>query len=135
MKISCSFLTLTMYKLNSKLFKIYKQVSIFFIFFSKLFYFCDFSFFYYTERHCWFQKACCTFLWKYLISHAFEWECEKHVLTHVFKTFAKYHMLLSNLLSSLSVAWLKRLDIHDILSIKMKNWDLIYIKIYLNEMT
>ena len=103
--------------------------------FSELFYLCDFSSFYYAKRHCQFQKACHTFLWKHLISHALEWECEKLVLTHVFKTFAKHYMLLPNLFSSLSIAWLKRLNIHDILSIKMKNWDLIYTEIYLNEMT
>lgn len=62
-----------------------------------------------------------------------EWEREGDVPPHVFETFAKHNMLLPNLPSPLPVAWLKRLDIHDILGVKVEDWDLIHTGIYVDE--
>ncbi|KKZ65541.1 hypothetical protein EMCG_08614 [[Emmonsia] crescens] len=90
---------------------------------------------YYSEGHRRFQKACRAFLWENLISHAFEWEREGTVPEHVWHTFAKHNMLIPNLASPLPVAWLKKLDIHDILGVKVEDWDLFYTGIYLDEMS
>ncbi|OAX85363.1 hypothetical protein ACJ72_00252 [Emergomyces africanus] len=89
---------------------------------------------YYSEAHRRFQKACRAFLWEHLISHAFEWEREGTVPAHVWDTFAKHNMLVPNLPSPLPVVWLKKLGIHDILGVKVEDWDLIYTGIYLDEM-
>ncbi|OJD17603.1 hypothetical protein AJ78_02302 [Emergomyces pasteurianus Ep9510] len=90
---------------------------------------------YYSEGHRKFQKACRAFLWENLISHAFEWEREGTVPEHVWHTFAKHNMLVPNLASPLPVAWLKKLGIHDILGVKVEDWDLLYTGIYLDEMS
>ncbi|PGH05121.1 hypothetical protein AJ79_06869 [Helicocarpus griseus UAMH5409] len=89
---------------------------------------------YYTEGHRRFQKACRAFLWEHLMSRAFEWEREGTVPEHVWHTFAKHNMLVPNLPAPLPVAWLKKLGIHDILGVKVEDWDLIYTGIYLDEM-
>lgn len=89
---------------------------------------------YYTDAHRRFQKACRAFLWENLHQHAMEWEREEQVPPHVFPTFAKHNMLLPNLPSPLPVAWLKKLGIHDILGVKVEDWDLMYTGIYLDEM-
>lgn len=90
---------------------------------------------YYTEAHRQFQKACRAFIWEHLHSHAMEWEREGTVPPHVFEVFAKHNMLLPNLSSPLPVAWLKKLNIHDILGVKVEDWDLIYTGIYLDEVS
>ncbi|KAK2883378.1 hypothetical protein FQN49_000018 [Arthroderma sp. PD_2] len=90
---------------------------------------------YYTDAHRRFQKACRAFIWEHLHSHAMEWEREGTVPPHVFETFGKHNMLLPNLPSPLPVAWLKRLNINDILGVKVEDWDLIYTGIYLDEMS
>ncbi|KAF3480190.1 acyl-CoA dehydrogenase [Arthroderma uncinatum] len=64
-----------------------------------------------------------------------EWEREGTVPPHVFETFGKHNMLLPNLPSPLPVEWLKKLNIHDILGVKVEDWDLIYTGIYLDEMS
>lgn len=64
-----------------------------------------------------------------------EWEREGTVPPHVFEVFAKHNMLLPNLPSPLPVAWLKKLNIHDILGVKVEDWDLIYTGIYLDEVS
>ncbi|KAE8376052.1 acyl-CoA dehydrogenase [Aspergillus bertholletiae] len=89
---------------------------------------------YYTEGHLRFQKACRAFLWEHLISHAAEWEKEGHVPDHVFETFCKHNMLLPNLPAPLPVEWLKRLGVHDILGVKVEDWDYLYTGIYCDEM-
>ncbi|KAE8338720.1 hypothetical protein BDV24DRAFT_137549 [Aspergillus arachidicola] len=89
---------------------------------------------YYTEGHLRFQKACRAFLWENLISHAAEWEKEGHVPEHVFETFCKHNMLLPNLPAPLPVDWLKRLGIHDILGVRVEDWDYLYTGIYCDEM-
>lgn len=88
---------------------------------------------YYTEGHLRFQKACRAFLWENLISHAAEWEKEGHVPEHVFETFCKHNMLLPNLPAPLPVDWLKRLGIHDILGVRVEDWDYLYTGIYCDE--
>lgn len=88
---------------------------------------------YYTEAHREFQKRCRAFLWENMNKHAMEWERESQVPEHVFGTFGKHNMLLPNLPSPLPVDWLKKLDIHDILGVKVEDWDLIYTGIYLDE--
>jgi hypothetical protein len=88
---------------------------------------------YYTESHCRFQKACRTFVWENLHKHAFQWEQEGLVPEHVFETFAKHNMLLPNLPSPLPVGWLKRLGIHDILGVRVEEWDYIHTGIYVDE--
>lgn len=90
---------------------------------------------YYTEAHRQFQKACRAFIWENLHSHAMEWEREGTVPPHVFEVFAKHNMLLPNLPSPLPVAWLKKLNIHDILGVRVEDWDLTYTGIYLDEVS
>ncbi|KAI1972584.1 hypothetical protein LOZ53_004376 [Ophidiomyces ophidiicola] len=89
---------------------------------------------YYTEAHRKFQKKCRAFLWENMTKHAMEWERESQVPEHVFGTFGKHNMLLPNLPSPLPVDWLKRLGIHDILGVKVEDWDIVYTGIYLDEM-
>ncbi|GAB1198159.1 hypothetical protein APSETT444_007467 [Aspergillus pseudonomiae] len=89
---------------------------------------------YYTEGHLRFQKACRAFLWENLISHAAEWEKAGQVPDHVFETFNKHNMLLPNLPAPLPVDWLKRLGIHDILGVRVEDWDYLYTGIYCDEM-
>ncbi|RMJ29044.1 acyl-CoA dehydrogenase [Aspergillus sp. HF37] len=89
---------------------------------------------YYTEKHLQFQKRCRAFAWEHLVRHAMEWEKEGTVPEHVFQTFCKHNMLLPNLPSPLPVAWLKRLGIHDILGVKVEEWDHMYTGIYCDEM-
>jgi acyl-CoA dehydrogenase len=88
---------------------------------------------YYTEKHLQFQKRCRAFAWEHLVRHAMEWEKEGTVPEHVFQTFCKHNMLLPNLPSPLPVAWLKRLGIHDILGVKVEEWDHMYTGIYCDE--
>lgn len=72
-------------------------------------------------------------MWENLIQHAMEWEKLGTVPEHVFRTFCKYNMLLPNMPAPLPVEWLKRLDIHDILGVKVEDWDYIYTGIYCDE--
>ncbi|KAL4867207.1 hypothetical protein BDV12DRAFT_171722 [Aspergillus spectabilis] len=89
---------------------------------------------YYTEGHRRFQKAAREFLYENLLKHAMEWEKEGTVPEHVFKDFCKANMLLPNLPAPLPVAWLKRLGIHDILGVKVEEWDYIHTGIYVDEL-
>ncbi|KAL2867747.1 acyl-CoA dehydrogenase family protein [Aspergillus lucknowensis] len=89
---------------------------------------------YYTDGHRRFQKAARAFLYENLIKHAMEWEKEGTVPEHVFKEFCKANMLLPNLPAPLPVAWLKRLGIHDILGVKVEDWDYLHTGIYTDEL-
>ncbi|OJJ07439.1 hypothetical protein ASPVEDRAFT_178068 [Aspergillus versicolor CBS 583.65] len=89
---------------------------------------------YYTESHRRFQKAAREFLYENLIKHAMEWEKEGTVPEHVFKDFCKANMLLPNLTAPLPVDWLKRLGIHDILGVKVEEWDYLHTGIYTDEL-
>lgn len=88
---------------------------------------------YYTESHRQFQKACRRFLWDNLLSNAAEWEKEGTVPEHVFATFCKSGMLLPNMPAPLPVEWLKDLGIHDILGVKVEEWDYLHTGIYCDE--
>ncbi len=88
---------------------------------------------YYTEGHRRFQKAAREFLYENLIKHAMEWEKEGTVPEHVFKDFCKANMLLPNLPAPLPAEWLKRLGIHDILGVKVEEWDYLHTGIYTDE--
>lgn len=89
---------------------------------------------YYKETHRKFQKACRAFLWEHLTSHALDWEREEKVPEHVFHTFSKHNMILPNLPAPLPVEWLKKLGIHDILGVKVEEWDYLHTGIYIDEM-
>jgi hypothetical protein len=53
-----------------------------------------------------------------------EWDKEEKLPDSVFKKFAENNMLLPALPAPLSVQWLKRLGIHDILGVvKVEEWD------------
>ncbi|KAI9371600.1 acyl-CoA dehydrogenase/oxidase [Aspergillus egyptiacus] len=89
---------------------------------------------YYNESHRRFQKVCREFLYEHLLKNAMEWEKEGAVPEHVFSDFCKHNMLLPNLPAPLPVAWLKRLGIHDILGVKIEEWDYIHTGIYCDEL-
>ncbi|KAI9926997.1 hypothetical protein ASPWEDRAFT_55302 [Aspergillus wentii DTO 134E9] len=89
---------------------------------------------YYTASHRRFQKACREFVEEHLLKNAFEWERQGTVPEHVFETFCKHNMLLPNMPAPLPVDWLKRLGIHDILGVKVDEWDYMYTGIYADEM-
>ncbi|KAL3472605.1 acyl-CoA dehydrogenase/oxidase [Aspergillus californicus] len=89
---------------------------------------------YYSDGHRRFQKECRHFLYENLHKHAMEWEKEGTVPEHVFTDFCKSNMLLPNLPAPLPVAWLKRLGIHDILGVKVEEWDYIHTGIYSDEL-
>ncbi|KAI2726327.1 hypothetical protein CBS147332_3214 [Penicillium roqueforti] len=89
---------------------------------------------YITAAHCRFQQACRKFATENLIQYALEWEREGTVPEHVFHTFCKHNMLLPNMPAPLPVDWLKRLGIHDIMGVKVEDWDYIYTGIYCDEM-
>ncbi|KAL3444299.1 acyl-CoA dehydrogenase/oxidase [Aspergillus insuetus] len=89
---------------------------------------------YYTENHRRFQKAAREFIYDNLLKHAMEWEKEGTVPEHVFKDFCAANMLLPNLPAPLPVDWLKRLGIHDILGVKVEEWDYIHTGIYTDEL-
>ncbi|PYI03968.1 putative acyl-CoA dehydrogenase [Aspergillus sclerotiicarbonarius CBS 121057] len=89
---------------------------------------------YYSPGHRRFQKACRAFLWEHLLSHATDYEKAGEVPEHVFETFCKHNMLIPNMGAPLPVDWLKRLGIHDILGVKVEEWDYIYSGIYFDEL-
>ncbi|KAL1983896.1 hypothetical protein VTN96DRAFT_9820 [Rasamsonia emersonii] len=90
---------------------------------------------YYTDSHRRFQRACRAFVWENLHAHALEYERAGHVPEHVFATFAAHNMLIPNLPPPLPVRWLKRLGIHDILGVKVDEWDYLHTGIYCDEMS
>ena len=90
---------------------------------------------YYTPGHLRFQKACREFMWEHLLQYAMEWERQGTVPEHVFDTFCRHNMLLPNLPAPLPVEWLKRLNIHDILGVKVEDWDYMYSGIYGDELS
>ncbi|KAL4794291.1 acyl-CoA dehydrogenase/oxidase [Aspergillus venezuelensis] len=89
---------------------------------------------YYSEGHRQFQKKCRKFLYEKLLKHAMEWEKEGTVPEHVFQDFCKNNMLLPNLPAPLPVDWLKKLGIHDILGVKVEEWDYLHTGIYTDEL-
>lgn len=88
---------------------------------------------YYTASHLAFQKKARAFIYENLSRHALDYERDGIVPQHVFDTFAKNNMLIPNLPSPLPVQWLKRLGIHDILGVKVEEWDYLHTGIYLDE--
>lgn len=88
---------------------------------------------YYTQSHFDFQKACRRFLWDKLLSQGADWEKEGSVPEHVFGTFCAHGMLLPNLPAPLPVEWLKKLGVHDILGVKVEDWDYMHTGIYCDE--
>lgn len=88
---------------------------------------------YYTASHLAFQKKARTFIYENLNKYALDYERDGIVPQHVFDTFAKNNMLIPNLPSPLPVQWLKRLGIHDILGVKVEEWDYLHTGIYLDE--
>ena len=60
-------------------------------------------------------------------------EKEGTVPEHVFATFCKSGMLLPNMPAPLPVEWLKDLGIHDILGVKVEEWDYLHTGIYCDE--
>ncbi|PGH21521.1 hypothetical protein AJ80_03189 [Polytolypa hystricis UAMH7299] len=90
---------------------------------------------YYSANHRSFQKRCRAFIHEHLNAHAVEYEREGTVPPHVWENFNKHNMLIPNMPSPLPVGWLKKLGIHDILGVKVEEWDLFYTAIYLDEMS
>ncbi|PYH91147.1 acyl-CoA dehydrogenase [Aspergillus ellipticus CBS 707.79] len=90
---------------------------------------------YYTPAHRRFQTACRQFMWDNLLSHALEYERAGEVPAWVYDTFCQHHMLLPNLGAPLPVDWLKRLGIHEILGVKVEDWDYLYSGIYFDELS
>lgn len=88
---------------------------------------------YYTDSHRRFQQRCRAFIWENLTQHAMEWERAGTVPEHVFDTFCKHNMLLPNMPAPLPVEWLRKLGIHDILGVKVDEWDYMYTGIYCDE--
>ncbi|KAG8626832.1 hypothetical protein KVT40_005777 [Elsinoe batatas] len=78
---------------------------------------------YYTDSHRAFQKKCRAFVEENLLKHAMDWEREETVPEHVFEVFSKAHMLIPSLPAPLPVDRLKSLGIHDILGVKVEEWD------------
>lgn len=89
---------------------------------------------YYKETHLQWQKVCRAFVEKHLLAQALEWDTAETVPEHVFETFAKANMLLPSLPAPLPVEWLKRLGIHDILGVKVEEWDYVHTMIYTDEL-
>lgn len=90
---------------------------------------------YYNASHLEFQKKCRAFLWEHLTQHALEWDKEGTVPEHVFDTFAKANMLVPNMPAPLPVDWLKKLGLHDILGVKVEDWDYMHTGIYIDEVS
>jgi acyl-CoA dehydrogenase len=89
---------------------------------------------YYNESHRKWQKNCRAWLHDNLVSHALEWENAGHVPEHVFQTFSKANMLIPNLPAPLPIKLLKSLGIHDMLGLKVEDFDYTHFSIYVNEM-
>ncbi|KAF1984658.1 acyl-CoA dehydrogenase [Aulographum hederae CBS 113979] len=89
---------------------------------------------YYNESHHAFQPRCREFIQKHLLDNALEWDREEFIPEHVFESFAKANMLLPSFGAPLPVEWLRKLDIHDILGVRVEDWDYIHTAIYCDEM-
>ena len=89
---------------------------------------------YYNESHRQWQKNCRAWLHDNLVSHAIEWENAGNVPEHVFQTFSKANMLIPNLPAPLPVKLLKSLGIHDMLGLKVEDFDYTHFSIYVSEM-
>ncbi|KAH8697376.1 putative acyl-CoA dehydrogenase [Talaromyces proteolyticus] len=90
---------------------------------------------YYTQSHRDFQKRCRAFIYENLHANALDYERAQFVPEHVFQTFGEHNMILPNLPAPLPVQWLKRLGIHDILGVKVEEWDYLHNGIYTDEMS
>ncbi|KAF9890598.1 hypothetical protein FE257_005729 [Aspergillus nanangensis] len=88
----------------------------------------------YTESHRRFQKACRQFVWDNLLVNAMEYEKAGQVPDHVFQKFCDNNMLVPNLPAPLPVNWLKRMNIYDILGVKVEDWDYLHTGIYMDEL-
>jgi acyl-CoA dehydrogenase len=89
---------------------------------------------YYRASHFSWQQACRAFVAKNLLQHAFEWENEGDVPSHVFETFSDHNVLIANLPAPLPVEWLKRLGVHDVLGVvRVEDWDYFHTAIFADE--
>lgn len=89
---------------------------------------------YYNDSHRRWQQACRKWLKPNLIDHAMEWEEAGDVPAEVFDKFCAANMLVPNLPAPLPVAELKAAGIHDILGLKIEDYDYTHFAIYVNEM-
>ncbi len=62
-----------------------------------------------------------------------DWERVETVPQDVFQKFADANMLIPSLPAPLPVDWLKRLGVHDILGVKVDEWDYIHTAIFCDE--
>ena len=63
-----------------------------------------------------------------------DWERDEKVPEDVFHKFAQANMLVPSLPAPLSVEWLRRLGVHDILGVvKIEDWDYLHTAIYCDE--
>ena len=90
---------------------------------------------YYSPSHLAFQKKCRAFLDEHFTPYVLDWEREEKVPPNVFKTFAKANMLVPALPAPLPVEWLKKLGVHDILGVKVEEWDYLHNLIYGDEVS
>lgn len=88
---------------------------------------------YYGSSHLHFQKVCRAFVEENLLQHAMEWEREETVPAHVFEKFAAANMLIPSLPAPLPVVWLKKLGVHDVLGVKVEDWDYLHTAIFTDE--
>jgi len=89
---------------------------------------------YYTDSHRKWQRHIREWLHENLVQHAMEWENAGNVPDHVFTTFSKANMLIPNLPAPLPVKILKDSGIHDILGLKVEEFDYTHFAIYVSEM-
>jgi len=85
---------------------------------------------YYTPSHRAWQKSCRAFVTHHLGQHALQWETEESVPEHVFGDFCAHNMLVPNLPAPLPVEMLKSCGIHDVLGVKVEEWDYTHTAIY-----
>lgn len=62
-----------------------------------------------------------------------DWEREETVPPHVFETFAAANMLIPSLPAPLPVEWLKKLEVHNVLGVKVEEWDYLHTAIFTDE--
>ncbi|PLB43430.1 acyl-CoA dehydrogenase NM domain-like protein [Aspergillus steynii IBT 23096] len=89
---------------------------------------------YYSQGHRQFQSRCRAFIFENLLSRAMEFEQQAEVPAEIFHKFNEHNMLLPNLPAPLPIDWLKRLGVHDILGVKVEEWDYLHAGIYADEL-
>jgi acyl-CoA dehydrogenase len=71
---------------------------------------------------------------EFLIPNALEWDTAETVPEHVFETFAKHNMLIPSLPAPLPAEWLHKVGIHDMLGLKVEEFDYLHFMIYTEEL-